>query len=118
MADERLQLFQNVVDAILSSSGETLPSIRTMLAQQPSHLYGLTAQQEAPPPSEMKLYVNKVATNAYKVTDQDIEALRAHGYSEDAIFEITLSVAVGAGQMCLTQGLAALKGATHAPGED
>jgi alkylhydroperoxidase family enzyme len=38
-----------------------------------------------------------VRRNAYQVTDQDIQALEDAGYSEDVIFEQTVSVAVGAG---------------------
>jgi alkylhydroperoxidase family enzyme len=118
MTDKRMELFQNVVDAILSTPGETPSTLRATLIQQPAHLYGLPIQQETTLPPEMKTYVTKVATNAYKVTDQDIAQLRAHGYGEDAIFEITLSVAAGAGMMCLKQGLAALEEAKNAPEKD
>lgn len=118
MADERIELFQNVVDSILSAPAETSTALRTALVQQPAHLYDLPIQQETTLPPELQAYVTKVATNAYKVTDQDIAQLRAHGYSEDAIFEITLSVAVGAGIMCLKQGLAALEEAKNAPEKD
>jgi hypothetical protein len=48
---------------------------------------------------------------AYKVTDKDIEALKQAGYSEDAIFEITISAAVGAAYARLERGLEILKGA-------
>ena len=118
MADERLELFQNVVDSILSTPGETPASLRTALAQQPAQLYGLPVQQEMALPPEIQTYVTKVATNAYKVTDQDIAQLRVDGYSEDAIFEITLSVAAGAGIMCLRQGLEAMEGAKDATKKD
>ena len=118
MADERIELFQTVVDTILSSPGETSPSERAILAQQPAHLYGLPVQQEIALHPELTTYVAKVATHAYKVVGRDIEQLCAKGYSEDAIFEMTLSIAAGAGQLCLTQGLAALEGVANAPEED
>jgi hypothetical protein len=118
MADERMQLFQNVVDSILSTPGETSTPLRAALVQQPAQLYGLPVQQEIALPPEIKTYVTKVATHAYKVTDQDIEQLCANGHGEDAIFEITLSVAAGAGMMCLRQGLAALEGAKSAHKKD
>jgi alkylhydroperoxidase family enzyme len=50
-----------------------------------------------------------VAKHAYKVTDADVEALRHAGYSEDAIFEITLSAALGAGLARLERGIEALR---------
>ena len=53
-------------------------------------------------------YVNKVALHAYKTLDEGIEALKNAGYSEDAIFELTLSAAICAGQAGLDRGLAAL----------
>lgn len=39
--------------------------------------------------------VEKVASEAYKVTDADITAARASGLSEDQIFEIVVCAAVG-----------------------
>ncbi len=54
--------------------------------------------------------MDKVARQAYKVTDDDIAALRQAGYSLDTIFEVTLSAALGAGMSRLERGLAVLKG--------
>jgi alkylhydroperoxidase family enzyme len=51
--------------------------------------------REAPP--GFGLYLDTVRRHAYRVTDEDIQALRDAGYSEDAIFEQTVSVAVAAG---------------------
>lgn len=53
-------------------------------------------------------YLDKVRKNAYKVTDEDIEALKDVGYSEDVIFEQTVSVAVAAGLERLEAGLEVL----------
>jgi alkylhydroperoxidase family enzyme len=51
----------------------------------------------APPPDAMAAYLAKVRTAAYKVTDGDVDALRAAGLSEDVIFEQTVAAAVGEG---------------------
>ncbi len=61
-------------------------------------------------PAELTAYVDKVARHAYRVTDDDIAALRAAGYSEDQLYELTVSAAVGASWARLDRGLAALKG--------
>ena len=61
-------------------------------------------------PAAVAGFVDKVARRAYTVTDDDIMALRQAGYSEDAIFEITASAAVGAALGRLERGLAALRG--------
>ena len=66
------------------------------------------AQPDREAPPEFAPYLDKVRSNAYKVTDEDIQALRAAGYSEDAIFEQTVSVAVAAGLKRLEAGLGVL----------
>jgi alkylhydroperoxidase family enzyme len=66
------------------------------------------AQPDREAPPEFAPYLEKVRSNAYKVTDEDIQELRDSGYSEDVIFEQTVSVAVAAGLKRLEAGLGAL----------
>jgi alkylhydroperoxidase family enzyme len=66
------------------------------------------AQPDREAPPELASYLDKVRRNAYKVTDEDIQALRDAGYSEDVIFEQTVSVAVAAGLKRLEAGLRVL----------
>lgn len=42
-------------------------------------------------------YVRKVAEHAYEITDDDIASLHAANYTDDEIFEATVSAALGAG---------------------
>ena len=65
-------------------------------------------QPDREAPHEFAPYLDKVRSNAYKVTDEDIQALRDAGYSEDVIFEQTVSVAVAAGLGRLEAGLGVL----------
>jgi len=51
----------------------------------------------APAPSEMAAYLGKVRDRAYAVTDRDVEELKEAGFSEDAIFEQTVAVAIAEG---------------------
>jgi hypothetical protein len=60
-------------------------------------------------PSDFAPYLDKVKRNAYKVRDADIEALKDAGYSEDVIFEQTVSVAVAAGLERLDAALGILR---------
>ena len=53
--------------------------------------------------------LDKVRLHAYRITDADVDALRAT-HSEDAIFEATVSVAVAAGLERLDAALAAVGG--------
>ena len=48
-------------------------------------------------PDGMEAYLDKVRRHAYRITDADVEGLRAHGFSEDEIFEQTVSAAVAEG---------------------
>jgi len=60
-------------------------------------------------PIEMEPYLEKVRLHAYKVTDRDVEELKAAGVSEDEIFEHTVSAAVAAGLERLEAGFGTLR---------
>ena len=85
--------------AVLESPGSLEPGIRRAIA----------ARQSTGVPDALRSYADKVALHAYKVTDADIEALLRAGYSEDEIFEVTASAALGAALARLERGLAALE---------
>jgi hypothetical protein len=57
-------------------------------------------------------FVDRVAKQAYRVTDMDIDAVRASGLSEDQIFEIVVCAAVGQATRQYDAGLAALDATT------
>ena len=59
-------------------------------------------------PENLRAYVGKVAKHAYRVTDEDVEALKRAGHSEDAIFEVTAAAALGAAILRLERGLIVL----------
>jgi alkylhydroperoxidase family enzyme len=66
------------------------------------------ARPERPAPPEFGAYLEKVRLHAYRVTDADVQSLKDAGYSEDQVFEHTVSAAVAAGLARLEAGLAAL----------
>jgi len=101
---------RRLVEAVLTSPGETNPALRRAVEAYTAELGGRPDEQAGKLPAELVEYVTKVALHAYKTTDEEIEALRQAGYSEDAIFEITLSAALGAGIARLERGLIMLKG--------
>lgn len=63
---------------------------------------------DAVPPA-LADYARKVRSESYRVTDDDVTRLLAAGYSEDAIFEVTIASAIGAADRRLQAGLRALK---------
>ena len=66
------------------------------------------ARPERPAPPEFATYLEKVRLHAYKVTDADVQALKDAGFTEDQIFEHTVSTAAAAGFERLHAGLGAL----------
>jgi alkylhydroperoxidase family enzyme len=91
MSDE---LTQNLAKSILTCPGALGPEIRKAIADG------------ADVPEMLVAYVDKVRRHAYRITAEDIEALKKSGYSEDAILEITLSAALGAALVRRKRGLA------------
>ncbi len=67
------------------------------------------AQPDRPAPAAFQVYLEKVRSGAYAVTDTDVDALKAAGHSEDEIFEQTVSAAVAAGLLRLDAGLETLE---------
>ena len=108
-SDSHAEYAQRLLEAVLTGEGDTNPSVRRGVEALPAQIDGCSTLQADTIPPELIGYVKKIALHAYKTTDEDIEALRKAGYSEDAIFEITLSAALGAGIVRLERGLTALK---------
>lgn len=55
--------------------------------------------------------IEKVRKHAYKVTDEDIAAVKTAGFTEDQIFELVVCAAVGQANSQLETALAALEAA-------
>jgi hypothetical protein len=75
---------------------EPIDELREMVAAAP------------PAPPSFERYLDKVHSRAYTVTDDDIGALKGAGFSEDEIFEHTVTVAVAEGLRRLDIGLRAI----------
>lgn len=101
---------QELQDRILHAKGDTETTLRRAVQKYAAQHRGIQGKETQPLPEELMSYVEKVALHAYNVNDSDVETLKRAGYSEDAIFEITICAAFGAGLARLERGLAALKG--------
>lgn len=71
-------------------------------------LRGLAAAAR-PAPAAMAGYLDKVRERAYTVTDGDVDALKAEGFTEDEIFEQTVAVALAEGLRRLDRARAAIE---------
>jgi hypothetical protein len=59
----------------------------------------------------VRTLIDKVAKHAYKVTDDDVAAVRASGVSEDQIFELAVCAAIGEATRQYDTAMAALDAA-------
>jgi alkylhydroperoxidase family enzyme len=99
-SSDRLQRLRDdarrVVDAVLDGEGAT--SAQARHAAFAGH---------ADDPAVAR-YLDLVRRHAYRVTEEDVEGLRGAGLDEDAIFELTVAAATGAGAKRLKAGLSLL----------
>jgi alkylhydroperoxidase family enzyme len=63
-------------------------------------------------PEPARALIAKVTQHAYRITDEDIAAAKAAGLSEDQIFELVVTAAIGQANRQLETALAALDDAT------
>ena len=90
-----------LVARILDGKGEAPPAQRRAAFENA----GLTGPLAA--------LIEKVAKHAHRVTDADVEAVRASGLTEDEIYELIVCAAVGQASRQLEAGLAALAAASE-----
>jgi len=83
-----------------------------------SHAQRRAAFDNAGLAEPLKTLIDNVATRAHTVTDEDIDAARASGLSEDQIFELVVCAAIGQATRQYDTALAALVEATTKPGND
>ena len=95
-------------------SAEDIPGARRLLPvtryDELITALGEAAHPDRVAPEDFAPYLDKVRRYAYKVTDADVDSLKAAGHSEDQIFEQTVSAAVDAGLLRLRAGLKAMSG--------
>ena len=106
-----------LVDTVLTQPGHTPPELRRAIVARaaggPS--FPLSGTERGTGGEDLAAYVDKVARHAYQVTDEDLGRLQQAGHSDDALFEVTVSAALGAALGRLERGLAALRGTSSPP---
>ncbi|HEX7734603.1 MAG TPA: hypothetical protein VF458_07065 [Ktedonobacteraceae bacterium] len=101
-------------EGVLNGQGETSSELRNVVELAAARLSGSVAPEAGALPLTLENYIRKVALCACRITDADAENLHAAGYNDEAIFELTVSAALGAGMARIKLGLAALKGSGDA----
>ena len=110
---QRAKDFHHLRIAVTRSHGDAPLDLREHVEARAAHLSGRASDHLEILPPGVQEFVEKIARNAYKVTDHDIEHLLHEGYSEDALFEIVVCAAVGAGAARFERAMEALKSATE-----
>jgi hypothetical protein len=98
--DKKRAAYRALVDRLLNAEGRASPELRAR------------AFANADIPAPLHALIGKVATNPAQVTDADFAAAKASGFSEDQLFELVISAAVGQSARLYEAGLAALAEAT------
>ena len=96
--------------AVLCGKGTTDAALRQAVEARAAVAGGRRGDAAGSIPPALADFVDQVIHRAWQITDEDVARLRRAGYSEDAIFELTLATALGAGMGRLEHGLAALAG--------
>lgn len=81
-----------------ASTAELIDGMRAAVVEGPGVLAPAVRRAafgDGDVPAEAAAYVDKVRRQAYTVTDADVEALQKAGWSDDAIFELTVATALG-----------------------
>ena len=105
---------RTLTESVFNGPGQSDPELRQMVGKRVAAHSNELTNDDTRLPQEIKGYVDKIALHAYKVTDADIDVLLEAGYSEDAIFELTLSAALSAGMVRIKSGMSALMGGKDA----
>jgi len=106
-------LIERLVESVLAGPGHAASELRRAVLARAARLGGrrdLADQPRDGVPAPLTGYVDKVALHAYKVTDEDLAALKRAGNPDDVLFEVTVSAALGAAVGRLERGLSALRG--------
>ena len=98
--DKKRAAYRALVDRVLNGEGRASAELRA----------GAFGNAGLPPP--LDVLIGKVATTPGQVTDADFAAAQAAGFSEDQLFELVVSAAVGQSARLYEAGLAALAEAT------
>ncbi|WP_406276366.1 hypothetical protein OH799_05380 [Nocardia sp. NBC_00881] len=98
--DKKRAAHRALVDRVLNGAGRASPELRAR-----------AFDNVAIPPS-LHALIDKVATRPGQVTEKDFAVAKASGFSEDQLFELVISAAVGQSARLYEAGLAALAEAT------
>ena len=114
-------MVERLVERVLAGPGHAASELRRAvfarafgpLSSPRSRTERATGGEDIAP--DLAGYIDKVALHAYEVRDEDLAALKQAGNSDDVLFEVTVSAALGAAVGRLERGLDALRAEASPP---
>lgn len=100
--------FSKMVEALTSKTLDGPGKVAAALRRETAEYAAAPKPGNEQIPTVLMPYLTKVALHSYRVTDADISQLKAAGFSEDELYELTICAAFGAGLARLNRGLALL----------
>jgi hypothetical protein len=104
VARQLARLRQATVDRVRSGAGQS-----TLADRDAAYRNSLPVAHPA------AALIDKVARNAYKVTDEDVAGVLAAGLAEDQVYELVIAAALGQADRQLASAEAALAEALETP---
>ena len=108
MNNQFSQKLFDINESVTSGPGESEAALRSEIVRYAGATVLEQAAHNDAIPDNLLPYLDKVIRHAYKVTDADVEHLKRQGYSEDELYEFTVSAAFGAGYARYQQGMSLL----------
>lgn len=103
----------------LDRHADTIAALRRAILETPgaTEVWERAAAEAGEPTgTAADAYLDNVRRGSYRIVDADIDALRAAGVREDAIFELTLAAALGEATRRFDRAMAAVVRTREKPG--
>jgi hypothetical protein len=102
--------YTRLVSSARFRHADKIATLRRAILETPgdASLDQRSAAESAAPTGPADAYLDKVRRESYRIVDGDIDALRAAGLTEDAIFELTVAAAIGESSRILDRSIGAL----------
>jgi hypothetical protein len=110
MTGRYAQLVSQLLASVTGTPGRVPLATRQAILDRAAGLVNAEPVAPVDLPADLARHVDAVIQHAYRVTDDDVARLSSAGHSDDAIFEATVSAAVGAGTSRLARALELLHG--------
>lgn len=89
MSDPYAEERRALVEAVTNGAGHLSPEVRTAIVDR-------ARGQDVAVPDALVEFVDRVAKDAPDIADADVDAVKAAGFDEEAVFEAIVAAALGA----------------------